>query len=136
VKAYLLIIVVIMPSLGLAEAQNALMGANWELPGFDAFNTNFNPQTQITNQNVADLQTKWVYQVPAKPKGVGGIAPEGIQTTPMAINGIVYFARFYRKGSLVVPAQHNLVFWKVLVVWKVRNKILNITQRNPVHAGK
>ena len=81
-----------------AQERSVPLGANWELPGFDPFNTNFNPQTQITNENVADMQLKWVYQVPAKPAGVEkGVAPEGIQTTPMLINGIVYFATGYNR---------------------------------------
>ena len=85
---------------GRAEAQQTktIVGANWELPGFDARNTNFNPQTQINSENVADLELKWIYQVPAKPAGTkNAVPPEGIQTTPLVINGVVYFATGYNR---------------------------------------
>lgn len=98
-NSILVITIIILQSLtGIAAAQDNPVGTNWSLPGFDVFNTNFNPQTQITNENVADIQLKWLYQVPAKPAGVeGSIAPEGIQTTPLVINGIVYFATGYNR---------------------------------------
>ena len=85
---------------GRAEAQQTktIVGANWELPGFDARNTNFNPQTQINSENVADVELKWIYQVPAKPAGTkNAVPPEGIQTTPLVINGVVYFATGYNR---------------------------------------
>src|SRR3970040_2268587 len=85
---------------GRAEAQQTktIVGANWELPGFDSRNTNFNPQTQINSENVADVELKWIYQVPAKPAGTkNAVPPEGIQTTPLVINGVVYFATGYNR---------------------------------------
>jgi len=98
---FLLILILVLQSLTAytyAPERSVPLGADWELPGFDPFNTNFNPQTQITNENVAEIQLKWIYQVPAKPVGVEkGTAPEGIQTTPMIINGIVYFATGYNR---------------------------------------
>jgi len=141
VKAYLLVLILTLPSLGFAEAQNSLIGANWELPGFDPFNTNFNPQSQITNQNVGDLQVKWIYQVPAKPKGVEkGVAPEGIQTTPMAINGIVYFATGYNRlialegstGREVWSFQPNITSYFGKSWWSGRFATRSLTLHNGI----
>ena len=72
--------------------------ANWPYPAYDSSNTNFDPQTQINNNNVAQLQLSWVYQVPVNPFHIAGAAPAlGIETTPLVVNGIVYFATPYNR---------------------------------------
>ena len=58
--------------------------ADWPYPAYDSSNTNFDPQTVINNNNVAQLQLTWVYQVPVNPFHIAGAAPAlGIETTPL-----------------------------------------------------
>ena len=92
----LIIVVFLVSGFDRAQAQGG--DANWPYPAFDPNNTNFDPQTAINNNNVAQLQLSWVYQVPVNPFHIAGAAPAlGIETTPLVVSGIVYFATPYNR---------------------------------------
>ena len=92
----LIIVVFLVSGFDRAQAQGG--DANWPYPAFDPNNTNFDPQTTINNNNVAQLQLSWVYQVPVNPFHIAGAAPAlGIETTPLVVSGIVYFATPYNR---------------------------------------
>jgi outer membrane protein assembly factor BamB len=63
---------------------------NWLGPnGSPGVNNNFVDQNQVTASNVANIQVKWIFPVPAAPKFYAG--SEGVITTPNIYQGIVYF---------------------------------------------
>lgn len=80
------------------EAQSS-PGTNWERAAFDDNNSGFNPQTQITKDNLQSLQVKWVYQIPPSPytDQLGDLA--GVRARPLIIDGIVYIATAYNRLS-------------------------------------
>jgi len=73
----------------LAEAQQAPLGANWEKVNYDGNGGGYNPQTQITKDNVQYLETKWLFPFvrPTTPQalltGYGSMAP------PIVVDGTV-----------------------------------------------
>lgn len=79
------------------HAQQA-SSADWPASSFDYQNTNNNPQTTINLNNVLNLQPRWIYQVPVNPYNIPGAPPAlGIETQPLIVNGIVYFATPYNR---------------------------------------
>ena len=95
---------------------------NWEHPAFDKTNTGFSPQTQINKDNIQDLELRWIFQVPgywgdAGRPGGGDFnfevphVPTGVQTVPLVINGIVYFASEYNV-LYAIRADDNKLLWK------------------------
>src|SRR3972149_3475196 len=86
-----------------AQAQQAKPGANWEWLWYDGHGTNFNPQTEITKENVHLLELKWMYPFPLGafegPRGFGVVGAgaggagqpiaQGFAVPPLVVNGIV-----------------------------------------------
>ena len=94
--AFLLINAAIqIPHGGFSSSQTPT-NSDWPSPGYDLQNSNFDPQTVINSNNVNQLQLSWIYQVPENPYNIPGTAKSlGIETTPLVIKGIVYFATPY-----------------------------------------
>ncbi|MEM4343084.1 MAG: PQQ-binding-like beta-propeller repeat protein, partial [Candidatus Caldarchaeum sp.] len=91
-----LLLVSLLPSANIGvQAQERF---EWVLPAYDIRNTNHSPQTAINKQNVERLTLTWLYQVPENPFRIPALAPlQGIETTPLVVNGIVYFATPYNR---------------------------------------
>ena len=60
---------------------------NWEFFGRNASGTRFAPYTQITPQNVKDLQVAWVYRTGRRTTGAGAGVDEN---TPLQIGNVLY----------------------------------------------
>jgi len=55
--------------------------ANWEFPNGNAFNQDYNPQSQINSSNVQYLGLSWIYPLPTVPtslSSISGFFPAGI----------------------------------------------------------
>ena len=71
---------------------------DWKYSAFDKDNTGFSPQTVISKDNVMNLQLNWVYHFDGvDPLDDDIVPPEGIQTTPLIYQGIVYVATGYNE---------------------------------------
>ncbi len=77
-----------------AEAQQKEPGANWEYINYDAAGTNFNPQTKLNKDNVANIELKWVFPFPTSALSTsalpGVILLDGISGPVLMVDGIVY----------------------------------------------
>ncbi|MEM1937386.1 MAG: PQQ-binding-like beta-propeller repeat protein [Candidatus Caldarchaeum sp.] len=91
-----LLLISLLPSADIGvQAQERF---EWILPAYDIRNTNHSPQTSINKQNVERLTLTWLYQVPENPFRIPALAPlQGIETTPLVVNGLVYFATPYNR---------------------------------------
>lgn len=98
----------------------------WSLPAYDFKNTNHSPQTAINKENVDRLALAWLYQVPENPFRIPSLAPlQGIETTPLVVNGIVYFATPYNRvialrsdtGNVVWQYQVNMTTFTSKPYW-------------------
>ena len=71
---------------------------DWKYSAFDKYNTGFSPQTVISKDNVKNLELNWIYQFDSvEPLDDDIVPPEGIQTTPLIYQGIVYVATGYNE---------------------------------------
>ena len=109
---------------------------DWKYSAFDKDNTGFSPQTVISKDNVMDLQLIWVYHF----DGVGPldddiVPPEGIQTTPLIYQGIVYVATGYNEvyainakdGSPLWSFKPDINNFKNTEVWAKRLAMRSLT---------
>ena len=109
---------------------------DWKYSAFDKDNTGFSPQTVISKDNVMDLQLNWVYHF----DGVGPldddiVPPEGIQTTPLIYQGIVYVATGYNEvyainakdGSPLWSFKPDINNFKNTEVWAKRLAMRSLT---------
>ena len=89
----LLIFVTLLLFIGNISTVNSENFFNWEYSAFDKDNTGFSPQTVISRDNVENLELNWIYQFDSVSTIDDDIVPpEGIQTTPLIYQGIVYVA--------------------------------------------
>lgn len=143
---------IVLAVLAQFPAGSAQQTFNWQYPAYDAQNTNHSPQNLITKENVGRLALAWLYQVPENPFRVPSLAPlQGIETTPLIVNGIVYFATPYNRvialradtGTLVWSYQVNMSefvgkpYWAYVAnqksIWYYNNSILMMASDCSVH---
>ena len=68
------------------------VGLDWSTSNYDRKNTRFNPQTAINQDNIKNLEMRWIYRLPRNPY-IGMLEPsEGFQATPLVVNGILYYS--------------------------------------------
>ena len=73
-----------------SEATESGLGFDSVAPNYDYRATGFNPQTQITRDNVKFLELKWLFPWPDS-EGIRGITPRiGSISQPLIVDGIVY----------------------------------------------
>jgi|GEM_PF-871239 len=137
--ATLFIFLLLVPS-SIFQATAQMEGLNWEHPAFDRTNTGFSPQTQITKDNINDLELRWIFQVPGYWGSGGGVpgeviavegdghaghdhggeggfnfevphVPTGVQTVPLVVNGIVYIASEFNV-LYALNAENSQLLWR------------------------
>jgi alcohol dehydrogenase (cytochrome c) len=87
----------------------------WTHPAYDEWNSGHNPQNIINRDNVDNLELKWMYNFRIPPSFFvdyedGIVPPEGIQTTPLVYNGIVYVASGYNE-LIAIEASSGRELW-------------------------
>jgi len=102
----------LITSLSAAYAQaQAVLGANWEMVNYGPLGGSYNPQTQITKDNVQYLETKWVfpYQRPTNPLPIGSTSV-GAGAASLIVDGVVYVSMNDRR-ILAVDATTGKLVW-------------------------
>src|SRR5271170_7490732 len=67
--------------------------ANWEFPNGNAFNQDYNPQSQINSSNVQYLGLSWIYPLPTVPtslSSISGFFPAGTGMAVIIVNGTAF----------------------------------------------
>ena len=80
-------------------------GDGWPAHNYDLFNSRATTNTQINAANVATLTKKWQFKIPGS--GVFG----NYATTPIVLNGVVYFQDL-NSNVYAVDEQTGLRKWK------------------------
>jgi membrane-bound PQQ-dependent dehydrogenase (glucose/quinate/shikimate family) len=75
------------------SAALAFAQSDWPAYGHDPAGTRYSSIRQITRSNVAQLQRAWTYHTGEKPAASGprGQRQTAFETTPLVVNGILYF---------------------------------------------
>src|SRR4029077_2091753 len=106
------------PAAALASATTlSNLEANWAAGNGNAFNWDYNPQNQINSSNAQYLGLSWLFPMPTHPTGLisvsGGL---GVDTSPMIINGTVYFVTQAMQAFAINAANGNVIWTTVLPV--------------------
>src|SRR5579863_9253507 len=69
--------------------------ANWEYPNGNAFDGDYNPQTQINSSNVQYLGLSWIYPLPTIPASLSGLGLAlfsgiGVGMAVLIVNGTAF----------------------------------------------
>ncbi len=126
--APLIVILIVSSSITLLISPEAAIGQQqppagaWVATGYDYNHSGFNPQTVINRDNVKDLEFKWIYQLPSNPYRSILQPSLGLETNPLIVNGMVYFASSYGKVFAVNAMTGNLVWSHEVNVTKALEK--------------
>jgi len=94
----------------MASAQSQPAGANWEYINSAPLGGSYNPQTQITKENVQYVETKWIYPYVRTP--TGGLIGEGYGAGApvIVVDGTIYVALNDRR-ILSIDAATGKLLW-------------------------
>src|SRR5271155_1530237 len=109
--------------------------ANWEFPNGNAFNQDYNPQTQINSSNVQYLGLAWIYPLPTFPTSLSAITAGGIPGVGMAIiivNGTA-FATTQFDETIAFNVANGDVLWTFLSPLVVNQTSGEATGPVPLH---
>src|SRR3979409_41005 len=98
----LLTALVLSASVGIA--QQGAKGGEWRSYAGDSGSSRYAPYDQITRDNVKDLQVAWSWKF----DNFGGGTSE---TTPLMVNGVLYFTVGQRRNVIAVNAGTGETLW-------------------------
>ncbi|MDA4118872.1 MAG: PQQ-binding-like beta-propeller repeat protein, partial [Thaumarchaeota archaeon] len=91
--------------------------ANWAAADGNAFNQNFNPQTQINSSSAQYLGLNWLFPLPTHPTALLSVAGGlGVDTAPIIVNGTVYAITQYGQVFALNAANGNVLWTDVLPI--------------------
>jgi quinoprotein glucose dehydrogenase len=105
--------VVLLAPVMLAAAVAAQQGATsgeWRRTGGDAGGTRYSPLEQITAQNAKDLRIAWIW----RGENFGSGPEVKNETTPIMVNGVLYFTAGDRRAVVAADAASGETLW----VWR------------------
>jgi quinoprotein glucose dehydrogenase len=102
-------IVVLCAGMPNASAQSSANPAgatqnDWAYYGHDAGGTRYSPLAQINRANVAKLKVAWTFHTGDISDGSGRPKRSGLETTPIVVDGILYFTTPFNRVFAVNPA--------------------------------
>ncbi|MGH9919137.1 MAG: PQQ-binding-like beta-propeller repeat protein [Nitrososphaerales archaeon] len=89
--------------------------ANWEFPNGNAFDQDFNPQTQINSSNVQYLGLSWIFPLPNVPTSLSSLAAgffngDGIGMAIIIVNGTA-FATTQFDETIAMNVANGDILW-------------------------
>ncbi len=112
--------------------------ANWEFPNGNAFDQDYNPQTQINSSNVQYLGLAWIYPMPTVPTSLSALAPGGETfggSTDMSIiivNGTAFVITQFDE-TIAFNVANGDVLWTSLTPLAVNQTAGQSTGPVPLH---
>jgi len=111
--------------------------ANWEFPNGNAFDQDYNPQTQINSSNVQYLGLAWIFPVPTAPTQlsslVNGFSGVGIGMSILIVNGTA-FATTAFDTTIAFNVANGNVLWTFLSPLQVNQTKGEATGPLPLHS--
>jgi quinoprotein glucose dehydrogenase len=78
-------------------------GNDWPYYGHDAGGMRYSPLTQINRENVASLKVAWTFHAGDISDGSGGKTRSGMETTPLLVDGTLYFTSGFNRVFALDP---------------------------------
>jgi quinoprotein glucose dehydrogenase len=76
---------------------------DWPYYGHDAGGMRYSPLTQINRENVAQLKVAWTFHTGDVSDGSGGRQRSGFETTPILVDGTLYFSTPFNRVIALDP---------------------------------
>src|SRR5271169_2989158 len=111
--------------------------ANWEYPNGNAFDGDYNPQTQINSSNVQYLGLAWIFPIPTAPTSlsslVNGFSGVGVGMSIIIVNGTA-FATTAFDTTIAFNVANGNVLWTFLSPLQVNQTAGQATGPLPLHS--
>ena len=105
------VLLLILLSAVTVVAQQGTKNGEWRVWGGDAGSTRYAPLDQINRENVKNLKVAWIWR-----SDNFGTAPEyKNETTPLMVNGVVYFTAGNRRAVIAADAGTGETIW----TWRI-----------------
>jgi len=101
------IVLVVLASLS-AVAQKGASKNEWRVYSADEGSTGYSPLNEINKQNVKDLQVAWTWKMDNFGSGADVATTE---TTPLMVNGVLYFTAGQRRTVVAANAATGETLW-------------------------
>jgi quinoprotein glucose dehydrogenase len=88
-------------------AQHGTRGGDWKAYGGDPGSTRYTPLDQITRDNIKDLRVAWVW----KSDSLVPNAQAASETTPIMVNGVLYFSMDQKRFIVAADAATGETIW-------------------------
>lgn len=89
------------------SAQTGTQNGQWKYYGGDDYNTRYSPLDQINEQNIGQVQVAWRW----KSNNFGQPAQPTSETTPLMVNGVLYFTAGSRRTLVAADAATGETIW-------------------------
>ncbi|HEX8302683.1 PQQ-binding-like beta-propeller repeat protein [Sphingomonas sp.] len=83
-------------------------GGEWRTYGGDLASTRYAPLDQITAANFSQLEVAWKF----RPDNLGPAPDPNLQTTPLMVDGVLYFTAGTRRAAVAISARTGEILWK------------------------
>ena len=112
--------------------------ANWEYPNGNAFDQDFNPQTQINSSNVQYLGLSWIFPLPDVPTALTSLAStffngDGIGMAILIVNGTA-FATTQFDETIALNIANGDILWTDFSPLQVNQTAGESTGPVPLHS--
>ncbi len=103
----------------LAATPLSAAAANWASPNGNEFNQDYNPQNQINSSNAQYLGLNWLFPLPVRPSPLttySGTGGQGVDATPLIVNGTVYAVTQFDQVFAISAATGNVIWTDTLPI--------------------
>ena len=88
-------------------AQQGTKGGEWRVYGGENGSTHYSPLDQINRDNIKDLKVAWIW----KSDSLLPNPQAGSETTPIMVNGVLYFTMDQRRYVIAANAGTGETLW-------------------------
>ena len=94
--------------LGASLLGQTMTGTNWPYYGGDAGGMRYSPLTQVSPDNVSKLRVAWIFHTGDVSDGKHGKLRSGFETTPILVDGMLFFTTGFNRVMAVNPGTGKL----------------------------
>jgi len=105
--AQVVVVLLTLAGVGAVSAQRGARNGEWRAWAGDPGSTRYSPLDQINAQNFHQLQIAWRF----KTENLGPRPDFNLQTTPLMVNGVLYFTAGSHRNAVALDAATGELLW-------------------------